>query len=678
LERERRRREKQEWLEQKDRERRGDELSELSQMLEDNFVAVKKWQAETKQKAKWERYLSCDGSPNPSVPQEVNAFINLLREDPEVQISPVLKEIAQALQLIEELECRLNDRGDSEQDEKASLQDKEALLSLRNIINSKLNLASEEMLKSSSTNADMETGNMKKVIQDKNITLCIWANLSKNARIKEVRFEEVGLAFELPKQLAMSDIAVRILHTRYDHLSPLSRELQRNELAALAEETPVSELEQAEQGEEEEEGMENGEADMLSDKSNSRKSSASAASVKERSVASQEPTQDEGENRSGTPPEETATAVEERPLSISSEPLAFTPEMDTVDLYQYMPLGGVFYFEAFHLPPQSHLIKGWEMRKVLDVGLQAIAYPPDQAQIQGSSPKEEETSSSPPLGITMTLPDSVIFLEDPMVTCWDPTALHWRRDGATDVTYDEPARTISFKTDSFRTFTLMQDSYANVPFQSWELRPLGLDSALLTINAGLTEVSITVKASQDNKCMLTSDPRSELSHVSGKWMSVSSFQEIMTRSGINIFVNEHSSKYVSITAKDPLTEQAIYEQMALMASSVAFSWSRWNSHCGQEHIVLQACQRLEAGPVPDEAWSLYLLGAQRSQCLEMKEWSESFSAELAEDGEFHSTFVHMLKDGMTQAGWRRAQDSHHLFIDCVHRLLCATRVLTYS
>lgn len=39
------------------------------------------------------------------------------------------------------------------------------------------------------------------------------------SRFKGYRFAEVGLGFELPKPLAVCDIAVRILHTRYDHLS---------------------------------------------------------------------------------------------------------------------------------------------------------------------------------------------------------------------------------------------------------------------------------------------------------------------------------------------------------------------------------------------------------------------------------------------------------------------------
>lgn len=45
-------------------------------------------------------------------------------------------------------------------------------------------------------------------------------------RFKGYHFQEAGLSFELPKQLSMSDISVRILHTRYDHLSHLSLRTQ--------------------------------------------------------------------------------------------------------------------------------------------------------------------------------------------------------------------------------------------------------------------------------------------------------------------------------------------------------------------------------------------------------------------------------------------------------------------
>lgn len=80
----------------------------------------------------------------------------------------------------------------------------------------------------------------------------------------------------------------------------------------------------------------------------------------------------------------------------------------------------------------------------------------------------------------------------------------------------------------------------------------------------------------------------------------------------------------------------------------------------------------------EEAWSLYLLGAQRNQHLKMKEHDDSFSPELAEGSEFHSTFLHMLRQDMSIEGQARVRQSHYLYTDTVQRLLCATRVLTYS
>lgn len=54
--------------------------------------------------------------------------------------------------------------------------------------------------------------------------------------------------------------------------------------------------------------------------------------------------------------------------------------------------------------------------------------------------------------------------------------------------------------------------------------------------------------------------------------------------------------------QDPLTEHAAYEQMALFASACAFSWSRWNSRCGAEHLVVQVfvLERSGGGRCPSD------------------------------------------------------------------------------
>lgn len=92
----------------------------------------------------------------------------------------------------------------------------------------------------------------------------------------------------------------------------------------------------------------------------------------------------------------------------------------------------------------------------------------------------------------------------------------------------------------------------------------------------------------------------------------------------------------------------------------------------------QACEHHGSTPVPEQSWSLYLLGAQRSKKLELTERSEAFSPDHTPGSEFHSTFIHILQDSMSAEGLARARGSHCLFVSTVQSLLCGTRPLMFS
>lgn len=68
--------------------------------------------------------------------------------------------------------------------------------------------------------------------------------------------------------------------------------------------------------------------------------------------------------------------------------------------------------------------------------------------------------------------------------------------GVMDLTYQETEAKVSFRMPSFRPFVLMQETYANLPFQSWELRALSDNSALFSISGALLHLSITVQVGQ--------------------------------------------------------------------------------------------------------------------------------------------------------------------------------------
>uniref|UniRef100_A0A452HI49 Dynein axonemal intermediate chain 7 n=1 Tax=Gopherus agassizii TaxID=38772 RepID=A0A452HI49_9SAUR len=578
LEKERIVREERERLEAKDQERRGTELAELHS-LEENFLWARQWKADYRAHAKWEHYMQCDGSPDPAVPQEINTFMSLWQENKNEDIEFVIKKGNQVLNLIEKLNFLLLDTPPNELMEEVIVQYQESILELQSLLHQKYNEATEHLLKKASTFADSDSGNMDVVIKDKNITFCIWGNLKKNARFKNHMFCDAENGFDLPKTVATSDVAVRILHTHYDHISPLQRiPKQHLKMQALESKPELTVL-----------------YDMKEEK--------------------------EEEQKSG----------EDSDLVIEKES---------------------------------------DGRKLLDVGLETYPYPPES--------EETEDAIYPHIGVTLKLLDSVIFFEEPMVARWDSAGKQWRTDGISDIKYKMKEKQISFEMDAFYTITLIQDAHLNMPYQSWELRPNGTDELLFTIVTAFAEVQMQIK---DNQCMLSSvimDGSEQLSHLTGKWTSPIDLTVALKKAGVNIFPSDYSYKYVCVNKKTLLAEVTSYQQMALVASAFAFSWSKWNLASGQDQVVFKVSEHLKTDAIKDEDWSLYMFNGQRAQRLKISETSEAFSEDLAENTEFHSTLYHLLKDFASEGAIEKVKKASCLFIDAIYQLLIATRVLTYS
>ncbi|XP_069662770.1 dynein axonemal intermediate chain 7 isoform X11 [Haliaeetus albicilla] len=490
LEKERIEQEQMEKLEAKDQERRESELAELHS-LEQKFLSAQQWKTDYRAYGKWEHYLSCDGSPDPTVLQEINTFMSLWRDDQNEDVQLVMEKGEQVL----------------------------------------------------------------------NSAVSFKENSNSIADINET--EE-----EIEKKSEILDIPSQVQH-------PLT---------------------QKEMNEKEE---------------------------------------------------------------------AITDE-NIVDLQQFVPVGGVYHIDALQLPPQVKQIKDWSMVEVLDVGLQAYPYPPEEA--------EDATYS--PIQITLRLSDNVMYFEDPVIARWDPAGQQWRTDGISNITYERQAQSITFEMRAFYTIALLQDAHLNMPYQAWELQPTGTDEALLIVTTVFATIQIQIKG---NQCMLSSvavEEKDVLSYVTGKWLSPVDLRAVLKKAGVNIFPGAYSHKYVSVNKKAPIAEVRAYQQMALVASAFAFAWSKWNLEAGQEQVVFKVSEHLKADSVKD--WSLYMFNGQKAQKLKITETSEAFSEELEEDSEFHSTLYHMLKDFASKEAIDKVETANFLFIDVVYQLLLATRVLTYS
>ncbi|NWW93221.1 CASC1 protein, partial [Rhynochetos jubatus] len=668
LEKERIEREQMEKLEAKDQERRESEAAELHS-LEQKFLAAQQWKTDRRAHAKWEHYLRCDGRPDPAVLPEINTFMSLWREERNEDIRLVMEKGEQVLNLIEKLQFLLLDTPPNEITEKEAAQYRESILELQNLLHQKYNDATEHLLKTANMYEDSDTGNMQAVIKDKNVTFCIWANLKKKVRFKSHVFCDAEHGFDLPKSLAVRSVAIRLLHTRYDHVSPLWLQCQsvpNLDISGSEELTQHSKDNVEEPGGE---GKKTGEEPDIPDEegmhSDGRKGALSLTD-NSTSLADTRETEEETEKKSETL--DTPSQVE-HPLmqeERTEEEEVAVPDNNVVDLQQFVPVGGVYHIDVLQLPPQAKQIKDWSMVEVLDTGLAAYPYPPEEAG----------GATHPPVQITLRLPDTVMYFQDPVIARWDPAGQQWRTDGISNVTYQSQERRVAFVMAAFYTIALLQDAHLNMPYQAWELRPTAVDEALFVVTTGFATVQIQIKGSQ---CMLSSvvvEEKDVLSHITGKWISPLDLRALLRKAGVNIFPGEYSHKYIPVTKKAALAEVQAYQQMALVASAFAFAWSKWNLEAGQEQVVFKASEQLEAGSVRD--WSLYMFNGQKAQKLRITETSEAFSEELEEGSEFHSTLYHMLKDFASKAAIDKVESASFLFIDSVYQLLLATRVLTYS
>ncbi|XP_013366900.1 PREDICTED: protein CASC1 isoform X2 [Chinchilla lanigera] len=678
LEKQRIEKEKWQQLEKKDLQRRPEELEELYS-LEECFPKAEKLKQDTRSLSQWKHYIQCDGSPDPSIPQEMNTFISLWKEETNQTFETVIKKSKLVLQLIEKLKLMLLETPTYNLRDKNIIQYEGSILELQELLHLKFNIATEILLRQASTLADLDTGNMEKIIQDENVTLYVWANLKKNPRYKSVKFSNTQIGFEIPKILATSDVALRLLHTHYDHITPLHA--VRAPLVPLVPLVPCvpagAELSKREV-------KSTTEAVGQEDQEVYKPQERGSVFIQEGEIKAEE--QNDPEVQMTSVKKESKATEVELEMKLLSESVAEAqldliknapekPEVSEnkeVDLCQFTILGGVYHLDILELPPQCKPVKGWMMVEILKEGLQKFTYPPEITE------DFDTENAFPPIEVTLQVHEKVTFFEEPVVARWNAQGKYWQTDGISGVYYTPEERLISFSLETFGPITLMQDTHINMPYQSWELRPLDENKVLLTVTTVFTEIQIQI---QENLCMLSSVKIKDKEHSSaleGKWMTPIPFISALKETGLNIFPTAYSHFYVVINNKVPLVEMKAYRQMALLSSAFAFGWSKWNTLCNSTNVVFKVREHLSDEHTETPNWELYMFSGDRAWRLKIEEESESFSEALGEKTEFHSTLFHMVKDFASKEAIEKVRRSSCQFIDSVCYLLLSTRVLSYS
>ncbi|XP_070199022.1 dynein axonemal intermediate chain 7 homolog isoform X1 [Littorina saxatilis] len=669
-------------LENEERKHRKLEMTELMEIIQNNKSTLQANEEQRRKESKWARYMRCDGSPDPTIQGEINTYINLRLENHERDdADDVFKDTQLDLALIAELNYLLADTPQEDLVDSQRQLYRETMGELQHLIQLKLDAASLHVLCDASKLQDPETSNLQYTLKNDYITLCVWGNLSKNPRIKSFEFPEAGFGFDIPRVLTLSGCAMRYLHTNFDHYSIYSKayypRLKKKEEEVVEEpEAPPADEEQPAEGEEVGEKKEVPENPDKDDTMIEAPDEDLLAALRNGG----EPLEKEEEAK---PEEEEAVIEEDFDDPKSPDPPEwedFDEEDDVVDLRAYHVVGGVFCFDLLSLPPQPKVCKDWVITQMvapprLDP-MDYVADPPVPPGQEKPKDKEDKRDEKPPINVTLNLTTDVMYLEEPQIARWDAKNQYWRTDGFSNFVFDEDNRTFKFSLSYFGTMCLLQDAHINMPFQSWEMRPHKTNACVITIIAAIVELEIEIK---DGLCCLSQpSDKPEVAHIVKQWLAPRELIEQLRVAGLNVFPQEDSSKYVTIQNKNSMVTDRLYEQMGLVASTMAFSWSRWNSEVGEDSIVIQASEALRDEPLLEEDWGLFMVNKRRFIKLKMTEFDEEFSDELAVDVQFKSNLYHYTRELMSETSKERIQESSIEFIDCVQQLLRATQVLTYA
>lgn len=688
-ERKRREAEERQRLENEEKKKRKGQLEELDSLWNGYYSTMKEQEDERRRNSKWDRYMRCDGSPDPAIEAEINTYINLYREDLiSTDIEPILKESRLILELIDELQFILDDTPAEEVILREQKRNKSTIMELQNLLEDKLDLASHYLSLKATDLRNPETMNLQKTFKTDDITLCMWGNLSKNPRIKHFEFEDTGMSFDIPKLLTLSDIAIRVLVTKFDHFTRQTTsfypKVKTPVVATPVQGAPAQDenTKKEDATEENENPTENAEAaDPVS-----REETTDISKLLNKAAGD-----DEEE-------EETKEVVEEEPAEddVKSNPDVFEYEDfdgydDVVDMRANIIIGSVVHFNVLEMPPQPKTLKDMVITQKVDPPKMHF-YPyiadeipegegekaEDEKPGQKKDDKQVKKDEKPPIALTLKIPDHIALFEEPQVCRWDYKTKEWKTTDFTDEKFNEDDRILSFKTNLFGTFGLLQDSHINLPYQSWEMRPRGTNHVHITMIAAIAELEFEIK--DDKICVAEPIKLDAVESLQDKWMSLRDFRRVLSEHGINIFPREDAHKFVNITKKrGTSTEERMYQQMAMVASAMAFSWSDWNNKVEDpKTFIIQGCERIIDEPLLEEDLKLFMITKRRTKMLRMVESADEFSDDHEEGTEFHADLYHMSQQILSDEGKERVDNTNHLFVNTVYRFFKLTEAAVFS
>jgi cancer susceptibility candidate protein 1 len=288
--------------------------------------------------------------------------------------------------------------------------------------------------------------------------------------------------------------------------------------------------------------------------------------------------------------------------------------------------------------------------------------------------------NTPPLRVTMAVPEDASVGPNPQVGWWNEGRKEWDTDGISEVAFDPDTRRLTFASVRMTALSLVQSRIVSLPYKTWVIRPLSANSASITVATAVDSVELLVT---DSAVRLVA-PRSasiEASHPQG--MAPGLLLKTLQSYGLNLSPSPSDAALIrGLVPKDKVMEAYACKEIASIAPGFAVTHSCHNQRLPDTNIAVRTRHCTDYSQPPDmessEAWQLVhfrmaplLMCAFNPTAEAAEQWTDHRPAQIP------SACAHLpklLAGGAPDTCLQRCDDASPLFLEtlCVRLLLrCA-------
>ena len=229
-------------------------------------------------------------------------------------------------------------------------------------------------------------------------------------------------------------------------------------------------------------------------------------------------------------------------------------------------VGGVGHFRMFNYPKPMKRMMNWTLRQVESVEnqLTCVPYPDPTSQV-----------SVDPIPAIYTLPEYVFTTEndDIKIGVWDEEQQQWSTDYIEELTLDRAKREMEFQTRKFAPVAYLQKKCTDFPYDSWYIRCIADQVALLTIKTKRIAINIEI---HPLFVKLVKMGQPQIQHLVNKEMHPGILLMELSKSGIHMLPEDEDAARAGIHLKDKNAEERAILDIAQTLKVFAYQSIKWN------------------------------------------------------------------------------------------------------